>query len=71
MQRLSEGPERRLLEGLAQGGMRMDRLCDILEPGAHFHGQAEGGREFGDVLDRKSTRLNSSHYSRSRMPSSA
>ena len=25
----------------------------------------------GDVIDRKSTRLNSSHYSRSRMPSSA
>src|SRR5271168_896146 len=36
MQRLSEGPERRLLKGLAQGGMRMDRLRDILEPGAHF-----------------------------------
>ena len=26
---------------------------------------------FGGVVDRKSTRLNSSHYSRSRMPSSA
>ena len=46
MQRLSEGPERRLLKGLAQGGMRVDRLCDILEPGAHFESQAERGRKF-------------------------
>ena len=30
-----------------------------------------GGEGFGQVLDRKSTRLNSSHITRSRMPSSA
>jgi hypothetical protein len=46
MQRLSEGPERRLPKGLAQGGMRMDRLRDILESGAHFESQPERGRKF-------------------------
>ena len=51
------GSMRDLLDGLAQypGGWLADRY----------------GRRAGLLLDRKSTRLNSSHYALSRMPSSA
>ena len=31
----------------------------------------DGNKQYSDILDRKSTRLNSSHYQQSRMPSSA
>ena len=50
------------LEYLNPGGSNKDRIAlSMIE-------QAE---EDGGALDRKSTRLNSSHYSPSRMPSSA
>ena len=39
--------------------------------GPKTHGQSDRTRAPGSIGDRKSTRLNSSHYSRSRMPSSA
>ena len=49
-------------------GIRSENLSQKLQK------QAENGIGFADeesLLDRKSTRLNSSHYARSRMPSSA
>ena len=36
-----------------------------------FDGQLYNGLSIGKAEDRKSTRLNSSHYQQSRMPSSA
>ena len=43
----------------------MDVFCDIYEKLSH------SSEEELDLADRKSTRLNSSHITRSRMPSSA
>src|ERR1043166_4239338 len=78
-------PEPRLLfctygradETFSGAGIGTDRVCvrsrhsepDLLDPGhpaAHLDRDPAVG-----VLDRKSTRLNSSHVSESRMPSSA
>jgi hypothetical protein len=46
-------------------------LCQIAAAAAHFVEQRFNAVKFDQGLDRKSTRLNSSHNSESRMPSSA
>ena len=48
-----------------------DLLSEVLNANGYSVEVAEDGEGLWKALDRKSTRLNSSHYSRSRMPSSA
>ena len=48
-----------------------DFLNDYLHRHLRYDEKRIGGLPLGDSVDRKSTRLNSSHSDRSRMPSSA
>ena len=55
--------------GLWSTGYRGTMLAAGAEP--VFLKPATGGESWDEILDRKSTRLNSSHIQKSRMPSSA
>ena len=48
-----------------------DLILKVKEPIAEEYGRMRSGQTLFTYLDRKSTRLNSSHMSESRMPSSA
>ena len=63
-------------EGKSEGALQLMRSAAELEDATEKHPVTPGpilpARELlGDLLDRKSTRLNSSHIQKSRMPSSA
>ena len=51
--------------------LSLRKLYQVLSEGSQEYPYAKNLGAFSARLDRKSTRLNSSHYSRSRMPSSA
>ena len=62
----AEVPEDRGAMGLDQALRRLDVVASVLHTGAH-----PDDENSALLSDRKSTRLNSSHVSESRMPSSA
>ena len=53
------------------GGDSSDITCTTIEPFLKRYAACRAGTQSGDNIDRKSTRLNSSHIQKSRMPSSA
>mgnify|MGYP003347539856 CR=1 FL=1 len=60
-----------VLEHVPDPGEFLRRARAALVPGGHIVATVPGGPRTGFDIDRKSTRLNSSHVSESRMPSSA
>src|SRR5215218_9842590 len=45
MESFTQSFEARLVKGLAQRRVCVDRACDVLQPGAHFEREAESGRK--------------------------
>ena len=56
---------------ILQGAFTMVMAVDVSQSTASFGELGKGLNDLGAELDRKSTRLNSSHIATSRMPSSA
>src|SRR3954447_14966850 len=46
MESFAQSYEARLVKGLAERRGRVDRACDVLQPGAHFEREPKGGRKF-------------------------
>ena len=74
-----EVEEPKVTKGTVKIKVRYSGICGsdiprVLNHGVHFYPIVLGHEFSGDVVevgDRKSTRLNSSHWNKSRMPSSA